>query len=96
MKLNKRLLEKLEKLARLDLSSDEKVEMLKDLSKILDFVDKLNEINTDNIEPLIHPHTTSNIYRNDISLNMDIKKEILENAPNKNSDYLKVPKVVSQ
>ena len=96
MRLNKKILENLEKLARLDLSAEEQEEMLKDLSKILDFVDKLNEIDTNHIEPLIHPHTTSNIYRNDISLNVDIKKEILENAPSKNSDYLKVPKVVSQ
>ena len=94
MRINKNILENLEKLARLDLSLDEKEKMLQDLSKILDFVDKLNEIDTNHIEPLIHPHTTSNIYRNDISLNMDIKKEILENAPSKNSDYLKVPKVV--
>jgi len=96
MRLNKKILDNLEKLARLDLSLEEKEGMLKDLSKILDFVDKLNEIDTNNIEPLIHPHTISNIYRDDISLNVDIKNEILENAPSKNSDYLKVPKIVSR
>ena len=86
MRLNKKTLENLEKLARLDLSLEEKEEMLKDLSKILDFVDKLNEIDTNHIEPLIHPNTTLNIYRDDVSSNTDIKKEILENAPSKNSE----------
>ena len=94
MKINKSKVENLARLSRLSFSDQEMESMISDLEEILKFADKLNEINTDSISPLTHIHGANNIYRDDISKNLDIKTKILENAPNHNSDYIKVPKVL--
>ena len=94
MKINKSKVEKLAKLSRLSFNDQEIDAMISDLEEMLKFVDKLNEINTDDISPLTHIHGANNIYRNDYPKNLDIKTKILENAPNHNSDYIKVPKVL--
>jgi len=95
MKINKSKVENLARLSRLSFSDQEIESMISDLEEMLKFVDKLNEINTDSITPLTHiHHVAHNIYREDSSKNLDIKTKILENAPNHNSDYIKVPKVV--
>jgi len=94
MKINKLKVEKLAKLSRLNFNDQEIDAMISDLEEMLKFVDKLNEINTDDISPLTHIHGANNIYRNDYPKNLDIKTKILENAPNHNSDYIKVPKVL--
>lgn len=94
MKINKLKVENLARLSRLSFSDKEMKSMVSDLEEILNFADKLNEINTDSISPLTHIHGANNIYRDDISKNLDIKTKILENAPNHNSDYIKVPKVL--
>ena len=94
MKINKLKVENLARLSRLSFSDKEMESMISDLEEILKFADKLNEINTDSISPLTHIHGANNIYRDDISKNLDIKTKILENAPNHNSDYIKVPKVL--
>tara|TARA_B100001559_G_scaffold57952_1_gene46541 strand:- start:404 stop:697 length:294 start_codon:yes stop_codon:yes gene_type:complete len=94
MKINKLKVENLARLSRLSFSDKEMESMISDLEEILKFADKLKEINTDSISPLTHIHGVNNIYRDDISKNLDIKAKILENAPNHNSDYIKVPKVL--
>ena len=94
MKINKLKVEDLARLSRLSFSDQEMESMISELEEILMFADKLNEVNTDSISPLTHIHGANNIYRDDISKNLDIKKKILENAPNHNSDYIKVPKVL--
>jgi len=94
MKINKLKVEKLAKLSRLNFNDQEIDAMISDLEEMLKFVDKLNEINTDDISPLTHIHAANNIYRDDCPKNLDIKTQILENAPNHNSDYIKVPKVL--
>ena len=96
MKINKEIVNKLAKLARLNFSKDEADAMVSDLQKMLKFINKLNEINTDKTPPLNHIHSASNIYREDEVKKISIKSEILKNAPNKNSDYIKVPKVVKK
>ena len=94
MKINKLKVEKLAKLSRLSFNDQEIDAMISDLEEMLKFIDKLNEINTDDISPLTHIHLANNIYRDDYPKNLDIKTKILENAPNHNSDYIKVPKVL--
>jgi len=96
MQINKETVNKLAKLARLNFSKDEAEAMVLDLKKMLKFINKLDEINTDDIKPLNHIHLASNIYRDDEAKNRDVKTKILENAPNHNSDYIKVPKVVKK
>ena len=94
MKINHDKVQKLAKLARLNFDNKETQAMIADLEKMLQFVDKLNEIDTDNVQPLTHLHQDTNIFRKDIVKNSDTKNSILSNAPNHNSDYIKVPKVL--
>jgi len=96
MKINKEKVAKLAKLAHLSFESDEMNSMVRDLKKILNFVNKLDEVDTDNITPLTHIHNKTNVVREDKVVQLDIKKAVLKNSPNHNSDYLKAPKVVGK
>lgn len=82
------------KLARLKLSEEELESYTKELSSILDYMEKLNEIDTSNVEPLTHPVENKNVFREDEIGNSVKTKEALKNAPQKDDKYFKVPKVI--
>jgi aspartyl-tRNA(Asn)/glutamyl-tRNA(Gln) amidotransferase subunit C len=83
-------------LARLEFKGQEKEEIKKDLNRIISFVEKLNELETEDVEPLIYMTDEFNVMRED-ELRQDIsQQEALKNAPKKDSDYFKVPKVVTK
>ena len=69
-------------------------DILNDMNRMLAFVDKLNEMDTDGVEPLIYMTDESNVMREDESKDTLTQKEALKNAPKKDSDYFKVPKVI--
>lgn len=95
-RINNETIDKIAHLARLEFENDAKVEIAKDMNRMLDFVDKLNELNTDNVEPLIYMSKEVNVLRED-EVHQDItQKDALRNAPKKDSDYFKVPKVVEK
>ena len=94
MKINKEKVTTLGKLARLKFSDSEMENMLKDLKEIIKFVNKLDEINTDGVLPLTHIQHNRNNSREDVAITKDYKNFILDNSPNHNSDYIKVPKVI--
>lgn len=81
-------------LARLEFNETKEQEMLSDLNKILNWMDKLGELNTDNVEPLIHMSEEVNVMRDDMAQNTVSHEEALRNAPKKDSDYFRVPKVM--
>ncbi len=83
-------------LARLEFNDSAKGEILNDMNRMLSFVDKLSELNTENIEPLIYMTNEKNILREDVSAITLTQKEALKNAPKKDSDYFKAPKVIDQ
>ena len=85
---------KLAHLARLEFSEDKEQVMLQDLNKILNWVDQLRELDTENVEPLIHMSAEVNVMREDIAVNTVLHDEALKNAPKKDSDYFRVPKVL--
>ena len=86
--------DKIAHLARLELTGDEKQEMIKDMNKILGFMDKLNEIDTSGIEPLVYMVNEVNVFREDV-IKMEIThQEALLNAPKHDDDYFLVPKVI--
>ncbi|HEY4651982.1 MAG TPA: Asp-tRNA(Asn)/Glu-tRNA(Gln) amidotransferase subunit GatC [Pontibacter sp.] len=85
---------KLAHLARLEFSEEKEQEMLGDLNKILNWVDKLRELDTENIEPLTHMTAEVNVMREDVAQNTITHEEALLNAPKKDSDYFRVPKVL--
>jgi aspartyl-tRNA(Asn)/glutamyl-tRNA(Gln) amidotransferase subunit C len=83
-------------LARLEFTAEEKPEILNDINRMLGFIDKLNELNTDAVEPLIYMTNERNVLRADIPETTLTQKEALKNAPKKDSDYFKAPKVIEQ
>ncbi len=83
-------------LARLEFNDEAKVEIAKDMNRMLGFVDKLNELNTDGVEPLIYLTEQDNVLREDEVKQTISQQEALKNAPKKDSDYFKVPKVINQ
>ncbi len=86
--------EYLSKLARIELSEEEKNKFEKDLGKILEYISKLNEVNTENIEPTYHVIPIKNVFREDSPEKSTSKKEIIKNAPDRNSNFFKVPRII--
>lgn len=95
-KIDIKTVDEIAHLARLEFKDDAKEEILNDINRMLTFVDKLNEMNTDNVEPLIYMTNEKNIMRDDVAESTITQKEALKNAPKKDSDYFKVPKVIDQ
>ncbi len=85
---------KLAHLARLEFNEEKEQEMLKDLNKILNWVDQLRELDTENVEPLVHMSEEVNVMRDDVAENTITHDQALKNAPKKDSDYFRVPKVL--
>jgi len=94
MKTDIQTIRNLAHLARFELNETKEQEMLTDLNKILNWVDKLRELDTENIEPLIHMSEEMNVMREDVAQNTVSHEEALRNAPKKDSDYFRVPKVM--
>ncbi|MDF2450281.1 MAG: glutamyl-tRNA amidotransferase [Bacteroidota bacterium] len=81
-------------LARLEFTDEGKADILNDMNRMLAFVDKLNEMDTEGVEPLIYMTDEINVLREDEPKQTVSQKEALKNAPKKDSDYFKVPKVI--
>ncbi len=91
-KIDENLILKLEKLARLKLSDDERMEIHKDLSKIVDMFDKLQEIDTEGVVPTKHMTDHVHNLREDKVSGQLSNEEALENAPEKVDGHIAVPK----
>ena len=96
MKIDSKTVDKLADLAKLEFDDASKQEIIKDLNRIVTFIEKLNELDTSSVEPLIYLTDETNIMRED-----EVKQEItqhdaLKNAPKKDSDYIKAPKVIDK
>lgn len=88
------LIEKLSNLNKLEFNANEKELIKEDLTKILNFMEQLNELDTEGVEPLKYINEDVNVFREDTVKYYITKAEALENAPIKDSDYIKVPKFV--
>ncbi len=95
MNIDKELILKLEKLSRLKLSETERERIQGDLNNILKMVEKLEELDTEGVEPLLHISNGENVLREDEIRNQLSKKEALLNSPTQDEDYFKVPKVIN-
>jgi aspartyl-tRNA(Asn)/glutamyl-tRNA(Gln) amidotransferase subunit C len=95
-KIDIKTVDEIAHLARLEFNDEAKGEILNDMNRMLAFVDKLNELNTDSVEPLIYMTNETNILREDEPVKTVTQAEALKNAPKKDSDYFKVPKVIDQ
>ena len=94
MKVNNKLVEHLAHLSRLDFDDDSKEKMKFDFEKILDFVDKLEEVDTDNVEPLSYMSSELNVLREDKVEQLLTQEQALKNAPVNDTDYIRIPKVI--
>ena len=94
MEINDEMIQKLEELSRLDLSEDSRASMKGDLMKMIDFVNKLQELNTDGVEPLIYMNEHEVSLRDDVEHTTITHEDALKNAPDADTDYIKVPKVL--
>lgn len=96
MSVNNKQVEQIAKLARLKFDENEIENLTKDMNKILDYMDQLNELDTDNIEPLSHPLDLSNVMREDKLKESISREEVFKNAPSHNEEFFKVPKVINK
>tara|TARA_Y100001954_G_C15801257_1_gene600231 strand:+ start:1966 stop:2256 length:291 start_codon:yes stop_codon:yes gene_type:complete len=96
MKIDKKLISDLAKLAKLNFDEKSSKAMENDLKKIIGFVNKLSEIDTDNVDPLIYLSEEINVLRKDNVTSNLSQQEALKNAPKKDSDYILVPKVIKK
>ena len=86
--------EYISKLAKLEFSMEDKNKLVIELGEILNYMEKLNELDTENIAPLSHPLDLVNVFRLDEVKPSLSPEEALRNAPSKKSNYFKVPKVI--
>ena len=94
MTINLKTIKHISKLSRI-LVDDKKAKKLEvDLNSIFEFIEKLNELNTDKVEPLTSIAETTLKFRTDEVKSKDIRNQILKNSPEKNEDFFVVPKVV--
>lgn len=96
MKIDNALVDRLAELSKLELDESSKETMKQDLQKIFDMMDKLNELNVDGVEPLIYMSDEVNVLRADEVKGQVSKEAALLNAPQKDSDFFKVPKVIKK
>ncbi|MBT8195783.1 MAG: Asp-tRNA(Asn)/Glu-tRNA(Gln) amidotransferase subunit GatC [Bacteroidia bacterium] len=94
MEVTDSLIDHLANLAKLEFSEKEKEVIKQDLEKMIDFVDTLKSVDTAGVEPLIYMNTDVNVLRDDVVEQTITKEEALKNAPQKDSDYFKVPTVL--
>ena len=94
MEISGELISYLEELGRIRLTAEEKIKTEKDLGAILGYMDKLNELDTEGVEPLSHAFPFTNVFREDAVTNGDRREEILSNAPDRKNGCFKVPKAV--
>lgn len=81
-------------LAKLELSEEEKERAKKDMGEMLDYIDKLNELDTSSVEPMSHIFPVNNVFREDTVTNQDGSKETLANAPEEKDGGFEVPKTI--
>ncbi|MGG9971747.1 Asp-tRNA(Asn)/Glu-tRNA(Gln) amidotransferase subunit GatC [Ferruginibacter sp. SUN002] len=96
MEVNDTMVEKIAHLARLKYNDAEKAAIKTDLQRMIEFVEKLNELDTTGVEPLLHMSENVNILREDEVKGSIDRKEALKNAPVKDEEFFKVPKVIKK
>jgi aspartyl-tRNA(Asn)/glutamyl-tRNA(Gln) amidotransferase subunit C len=81
-------------LAKLELSGEEKENAKADMEKMLDYIDTLNELDTDGVEPMSHVFPVHNVFREDVASGTDGSADTLANAPLQKDNCFKVPKTI--
>ena len=96
MKVDVATVRRLAELSKLSFSENEETEMVDGLNEMIAFVDKLKELDTSNVEPLVFMTEETNVLREDVVEAPISQAEALKNAPSKDMYYFRVPKVIKQ
>ena len=96
MEINDELIDKLAILSRLQFDATEKAAVKNDLQKMLGFIDKLNEIDTTGVEPLVHISGNSNVFREDEPADGFLREDALLNSGGGSDEFFTVPKVIAK
>ncbi|MCH1437179.1 MAG: Asp-tRNA(Asn)/Glu-tRNA(Gln) amidotransferase subunit GatC [Flavobacteriales bacterium] len=96
MKVDDKMVEHLAHLSRLEFDDTSKEKMKFDFEKMLDFVTKLEKVDTEGVDPLVYMSRETNVLREDKVKGMVSQKEALQNAPKKDTDYIRIPKVIKK
>ena len=96
MNIDTKIVDEVAHLARLEFDEKAKEEIIGDLNRMLSFIDKLSELDTANVEPLIYMTDEVNVMRDDEPIVSITQADALKNAPKRDSDYYKAPKVIEQ
>ncbi len=96
MKVDVATVRRLAELSKLSFSENEETEMVDGLNEMIAFVDKLKELDTANVEPLVFMTEETNVLREDVVEVPITQAEALKNAPSKDMYYFRVPKVIKQ
>ena len=96
MKINDDVVDHIAHLARLEFEGEKKKAIRQDLERIIEFMAKLQELDTDGVEPLIFMNEEVNNLRDDVSQSTLTQDQALKNAPKRDSDYFRIPKVLNK
>jgi aspartyl-tRNA(Asn)/glutamyl-tRNA(Gln) amidotransferase subunit C len=96
MKITEQIVDHIAHLARLEFEGAEKDAIRSDMENIITFMERLNELDTENVQPLIFMSDEVNRLREDLAQVTITQKEALKNAPQKDSDYFRIPKVLDK
>lgn len=96
MEVNDEMIANLAQLARLEFNDEEKEEIKTDLQKMIAFIDKLNELDTTGVKPLLHMSENVNVLREDEVKQTITREQALKNAPLHDGQFFKVPKVIKK
>ena len=94
MTIDLKIVKHISKLARISIDEEKAKKLARDLNSIFDFIEKLNKLKTDNVEPLTSIAETTLRFREDQIRSENIREKILKNSPDENKDFFVVPKVV--
>jgi len=94
MSINLKTIKHISKLARISVDEQKAEKLAEDLNSIFKFIEKLNKLKTDNVEPLTSVAETTLKLRSDEVKSKDIREQIIKNSPQDNEDYFVVPKVI--
>ena len=94
MSIDLKTIKHISKLSRISVNEQKAEKLVNDLNSIFDFIEKLNELKTDNVEPLTSIAETTLKLRIDEVKSKNLRNEIIKNSPQENEDYFVVPKVI--
>ena len=94
MTIDLKTIKHISKLSRISIDDEKAKKLAEDLNSIFDFIEKLNELDTDKVEPLTSVAETTLKFRTDEVKSKDIRNQILKNSPEENDDFFVVPRVV--